>query len=324
MLIPMPAGTTTFSPSTRTSRWAWTWWSRNSLGCGLRPAATVSSMGFGGAGQETATGAADPDAGAEAGAEADAGADGDRDDAAVVLGTDATGEGAVEEPQPTSTMTAPATSPSRSVARSRIWFPSRTTAGVPAHDNRAAPSLRQVADHLRDVRQVAAELVIAAREQVHLRLRDHVRVQVRVQRRDLVVGQTVEEVDRDVGRQPRTEVGRQLELVGRPAAVTHERRREQHDGLQVDRRRLLREGVDEERPAHGMPDDDAPVVQAGDLAADHRPPGRGARVVLVGHPRVVDLEAVPELPTQAVDELVVPLVVGACAAALNEQDLHDG
>jgi hypothetical protein len=82
----------------------------------------VSSMGFGGAGHDTATGAADPEAAAELGAAADAEAEaeGGADVAAVALGTVATGEGAAEVPQPTTMMTVPITSPSRSVDRSCI------------------------------------------------------------------------------------------------------------------------------------------------------------------------------------------------------------
>src|SRR5262249_42768689 len=50
------------------------------------------------------------------------------------------------------------------------------------------------------------------------------------------------------------------------------------------------------------------------------PPGV-ARVALVGHARVPNLVPVPEPPLEAVDELVIPLVVRARAAALDEQDL---
>src|SRR5689334_15566174 len=51
ILIPTPAGTATACPSTNTSRWAWTWFVRNSLGCGFRPALTVRPIGSAGAGQ---------------------------------------------------------------------------------------------------------------------------------------------------------------------------------------------------------------------------------------------------------------------------------
>ena len=51
MLIPIPAGTVISSPSMNTSRWEWTWLAMYSFGAGSRPASTVSSSGFGGAGQ---------------------------------------------------------------------------------------------------------------------------------------------------------------------------------------------------------------------------------------------------------------------------------
>ena len=75
--------------------------------------------------------------------------------------------------------------------------------------------------------------------------------------------------------------------------------------------------------ADGVADDDGAVVEGRHLLPDRRTPGRVARVVLVGHSRVADLVPVPELPPQAVDQLVVPLVVRAGAAALDEQDLTD-
>ena len=53
MLMPMPAGTSIGSPLTKTSRWAWAWWIRNSLRSGSSPAATVRSSGSVGAGQDT-------------------------------------------------------------------------------------------------------------------------------------------------------------------------------------------------------------------------------------------------------------------------------
>src|SRR5207244_3010872 len=57
MLTPMPAGTKTGRPSTRTSRWACTWNVRLSLGSGFKPAFTVSASGWSGAGQTTSPGA---------------------------------------------------------------------------------------------------------------------------------------------------------------------------------------------------------------------------------------------------------------------------
>jgi hypothetical protein len=53
--MPMPAGTTTVFPFTKTSRCEWTWSNTNSCVSGVSPALRASCMGFGGAGQ---TGAA--------------------------------------------------------------------------------------------------------------------------------------------------------------------------------------------------------------------------------------------------------------------------
>src|SRR5262249_51710551 len=70
-----------------------------------------------------------------------------------------------------------------------------------------------------------------------------------------------------------------------------------------------------------MAGDDRAVVQGRHLTPNGRAPPGVARVVLVGHARVADLAPVSELPPQAVEQLVVPFVVRARAAALNEQDL---
>src|SRR5678815_4625575 len=51
ILIPIPAGTVTGLPSTNTSRWACTWFVRNSFGWGFKPACTVRSIGSDGAAQ---------------------------------------------------------------------------------------------------------------------------------------------------------------------------------------------------------------------------------------------------------------------------------
>jgi len=49
MSIPIPAGTSTGLPSTKTSRCAWTWYWRNSAFSGISPAAQVSAIGSPGA-----------------------------------------------------------------------------------------------------------------------------------------------------------------------------------------------------------------------------------------------------------------------------------
>ena len=84
---------------------------------------------------------------------------------------------------------------------------------------------------------------------------------------------------------------------------------------------MLGERVDEDRAANRMPDDDRAVVQRRQLLADRMAPRRVARIIFGGHPRVADLVPFPERAPEAVDQLVVPLVMRAFAGALDEQDL---
>ena len=67
---------------------------------------------------------------------------------------------------------------------------------------------------------------------------------------------------------------------------------------------------------------DRAVVQVRQLAPDRRAPPGITRVALAGHARVADLVPTPELSPQALDQLVIPLVVRARTAALDEQDLQ--
>jgi Uncharacterised protein family (UPF0158) len=121
--------------------------------------------------------------------------------------------------------------------------------------------------------------------------------------------------------QPRAEVARQLELVAGPAALADEWSGDQHDRPEPPLRRLLGERIDEDCRAHRMTGHDRAVVQVRHLTSDRRAPPGVSRVALVGHMRVADLVPSPELSPQAFDQLVVPFVVRAHAAALDEQDL---
>src|SRR6185369_6095468 len=73
--------------------------------------------------------------------------------------------------------------------------------------------------------------------------------------------------------------------------------------------------------AYRMTDHDRAVVQIRHLTSKHRAPRGVTRVTLVGHPRIADLVLIAELSAQAFDEFVVPEVVYARAATLDEQDL---
>ena len=70
-----------------------------------------------------------------------------------------------------------------------------------------------------------------------------------------------------------------------------------------------------------MADDDGAVRQAGHLTPEGGAPGDVGRVLLVGHEWVADLVPVPEFALQVVDQPGVPLVMGADAGSLDEQDL---
>src|SRR6266700_1444885 len=136
-----------------------------------------------------------------------------------------------------------------------------------------------------------------------------------------LVPESVEHMHPRTWWQPRAEVARQLELVAGPAARADEWGGDQHDRREPFLRRLLGERIDEDCRAHRMAGHDRAVVQVRHLAPDRRAPPGITRVALVGHARVADLVPAPELSPQALDQLVVPLVVRARAAALDEQDL---
>ena len=89
--------------------------------------------------------------------------------------------------------------------------------------------------------------MIASGQPMHLRLRDCGRVQVGVRRRDLVVREPVEHLDRNAGREERAEVATHLEFLARPTAFARERRSEQHDRRECHVGRSLDERLDQER-----------------------------------------------------------------------------
>jgi hypothetical protein len=142
-----------------------------------------------------------------------------------------------------------------------------------------------------------------------------------MRRRGGLVLEPVEHMHRHTWRQPRAKVARQLEPVAGPAARSDERGGDQHDRREPSPRRLPGERMDKDCRAYRMAGHDRAVVQVRHLAPDRRAPPGIIRVALVGHARVADLVPAPELSPQALDQLVVPLVVRARTAALDEQDL---
>src|SRR6266705_2695142 len=177
------------------------------------------------------------------------------------------------------------------------------------------------ADRLSHFAQVVVQLMIPPGQLVHLRLRDRQGIQAGMRRRGGLVLEPVEHMHRHAWWQPRAELARQLELVAGPAALADERSGDQHDRREPSLRRLLGERMDEDCRACRMAGHDRAVVQVRHLAPDRCAPPGITRVALVGHARVADLVPAPELSPQALDQLVVPLVVRARAAALDEQDL---
>src|SRR5260370_41145164 len=142
-----------------------------------------------------------------------------------------------------------------------------------------------------------------------------------MRRRGALVPESVEHMHPRTWWQPRAEVARQLELVAGPAARADEWGGDQHDRREPFLRRLLGERIDEDCRACRMAGHDRAVVQVRHLAPDRRAPPGITRVALVGHARVADLVPTPELSPPALDQLVIPLVMRARAAALDEQDL---
>jgi hypothetical protein len=131
----------------------------------------------------------------------------------------------------------------------------------------------------------------------------------------------MEHVNPHAVRKPRAEVFRQPELVAGPAVLADERGGAQHDRLKHTLRRLLGERIDEDCRAHRMASHDGAVVQVRHLTSDRRAPLSVTRVLFVAHTGVADLVPVSELSAQAFNQLVVPFVMRARAATLDEQDL---
>src|SRR6266511_994261 len=163
--------------------------------------------------------------------------------------------------------------------------------------------------------------MIAPGQPMHLRLRDHATVQVRVHHWGRVVVEPMEHVHGHTVREPVSQIARRLEVVAGPSTIADERHREEHDRPEPHVGRMPGEGADEEGPANRMVDHGGSVIERAHRLLDGWAPACVAWIILARHPRIADLEVIPEFPRKAVDQLVVPLVVGAFTAALDEQDL---
>jgi hypothetical protein len=80
--------------------------------------------------------------------------------------------------------------------------------------------------------------------------------------------------------------------------------------------------MEQNRPAEGMANEDCAVMKEFALLDQRSLPRGVARVIFIGHPRVVDAVASTELALEIFDEFVVPLIMGTFAGALNEEKLR--
>ena len=111
--------------------------------------------------------------------------------------------------------------------------------------------------------------------------------------RDGLVLEAEHDMDHEIPGQPRADVALRIEAFSGPAAVTHERSRDEDDGSERGRRCSVDERMDEDRPAHRVTDHDGTVIQIRDLAEDGLTPRRVCRVAFVREPWIADLVRVP-------------------------------
>lgn len=84
-----------------------------------------------------------------------------------------------------------------------------------------------------DFAHIRIELMVAPRQPMDVSLRNRACVELDVRGRHDFVVETLIEVNGDVLRKPRAEVGREPEIVTRPASVAGERRRYQEEAGEV-------------------------------------------------------------------------------------------
>src|SRR5450432_4148236 len=111
------------------------------------------------------------------------------------------------------------------------------------------------------------------------------------------------------------------EVVARPAAVTYEGRRDQEDGRRPPLHCAPCQVVQEDCGTDRMADEKHTVAQLSQFPGDAFLPYRGVGIGLIRHPRIVDRVVGAERPLEARQELVVPRVMGAPSATLDEQHL---
>src|SRR5262245_66610861 len=107
--------------------------------------------------------------------------------------------------------------------------------------------------------------MVPARQAMDAGARKRARIELGMQRRGGLILQPVVNMDRDVPGKPRGEIGRELEIVARPAAVADERSRDQEERTERSRGRLLGERVDEDRSANRVTDASRAIVERREL-----------------------------------------------------------
>ena len=161
--------------------------------------------------------------------------------------------------------------------------------------------------------------MIATSEAADPSLRESVRIELEVGNRHGGVLVTVIQESRHLGGQSTAKVRARRDIVAFPATRTKERRSDKHDGRDVQAGPMLSERVDQDGAPDRVPDDDCWASKCANLFLDGSLPKGELRVGLVRHARVLHVVPVAQRLAQARHQPVVPMVVGACAGALNKQ-----
>src|SRR5215218_1756895 len=141
---------------------------------------------------------------------------------------------------------------------------------------------RQGLDGRGDLAQIVVELMVAAGQAAEAGVRNRARMELGMRRGDVRVRQAVVEINWHAFGELPADLAPWPPIVGRPAALADERRRDQDDRAERDARRLLREGVDQDRSAHGVTDRDRAVVQSRELVPQRCAPCGEVGIAFVG------------------------------------------
>src|SRR5882724_3016082 len=178
------------------------------------------------------------------------------------------------------------------------------------------------ADICGDFRHIIVELMVTTGESAYDSSWNSLRVEVSVLERRRFILTAMIHIHWCPSRQSLAKTGHGLDVLARPATLTHERRREKKDAAQRQVGRLLDKRSDQDRSAHRMAHQNRSIIQSAELLLEGSAPARVLGVGFVRHARVADFVVWPEFSPEAFDELVVPLIMRAfCATALNEQHL---